>query len=70
MVRPGREVQMKAIYLWASRLSAVAGLVCMVLAGTSGLMLYQFKILAQTYVDLAIVAFLFAILAHLYYSKE
>ena len=61
---------MKAIYFWASRLSAAAGLVCMVLAGTSGLMLYQFKILAQTYVDLAIVAFLFAILAYLYYSKD
>ncbi len=61
---------MKVIYLWASRLSAVAGLVCMVLAGTSGLMLYQFKILAQTYVDLAVVAFLFAIVAYLYYSKD
>ena len=61
---------MKAIYLWASRFSAVAGVVCMALAGISGLMLYQFKILAQTYVDLAVVAFLFAILAHLYYSKD
>jgi hypothetical protein len=61
---------MKPVYLWASRLSAVVGLVCMVLAGTSGLMLYQFKVLAQTYVDLAVVAFLFAILAHLYYSKD
>ena len=61
---------MKAIYLWASRLSAVAGLVCITLAGISGLMLYQFKILAQTYVDLALVTLLFAILAHLYYSKE
>ncbi len=61
---------MKAIYLWASRLSAVAGLVCIMLAGISGLMIYQFKILAQTYVDLAVVAFLFAILAHLYYSKD
>ncbi|MBM4444624.1 MAG: hypothetical protein FJ020_04870 [Chloroflexi bacterium] len=61
---------MKAIYLWVSRLSAVAGLVCVVLAGISGLMIYQFKILAQTYVDLAVVSFLFAILAHLYYSKD
>ena len=61
---------MKDLYLWASRLSAVLGVLSVVLAAISGLTLNTLQVLPQTYLELAAVAFLFAILAHLYYSKE
>lgn len=57
-------------YFWVSRLAGFAGIVCMVIALVTGVTHHTLKARPETWIEIAIAAFIFAIWAVLYELRD